>query len=129
MASASFELDAVSEDGLSSWMEQRLPLVTWSKPEGANLDEIETAVVRGLHPPLNLDEVGEPRNRLREARKPGSAWRMPREPGNRVSAAMKSRPVTRRKGVAKSRRRDAVGRCKPSAVVVRSHKITVLWVA
>ena len=42
---------------------------TWSKPESANLDEIETAVVRRLHPPLNLDKVGEPRNRLREARK------------------------------------------------------------
>src|SRR4051794_38178083 len=67
--SANFGLDAVSEGSLSSWMEQRLSLATWSKPEGANLDAIETAVVRRLHPPLNLDKVGEPRKRLREARR------------------------------------------------------------
>jgi hypothetical protein len=66
--SANFGLDAVSEGSLSSWMEQRLSLATWSKPESANLDDIETAVVRRLHPPLNLDKVGEPRKRLREAR-------------------------------------------------------------
>ena len=38
-------------------MEQRLSLATWSKPEDAILDEIETAVVRSLRPPLNLDKV------------------------------------------------------------------------
>ena len=66
--SANFGLDAVSEGSLSSWMEQRLSLATWSKPEGANLDEIETAVV-AAPPPLNLDKVGEARQRLREARR------------------------------------------------------------
>ena len=77
--SANFGLDPVSEGSLSSWMEQRLTLATWSKPEGASLDEMETAVVRRLHPPLNLDKVGEPRRRLREARQrmasTARAWR------------------------------------------------------
>lgn len=50
-------------------MEQRLSLATWSKPERANLDEIETAVLRRLQPPLNLEKVGETRTRLREARR------------------------------------------------------------
>jgi hypothetical protein len=67
--SANFGLDVASEDSLSSWMEQRLSLATWRKQEGANLDETETAVVRRLRPPLNLDKVGEPRSRLREARR------------------------------------------------------------
>ncbi|MDN5790239.1 MAG: hypothetical protein L0H25_05130 [Micrococcales bacterium] len=39
-----------------------------AKPEGESLDTIETAVVRQLRPPLNLDKVGEPRARLRAAR-------------------------------------------------------------
>lgn len=67
--SANFGLDAVSERSLSTWMAQRLSLATWSKPEDAILDVIETAVVRRLRPPLNLDKVGEPRTRLREARR------------------------------------------------------------
>jgi hypothetical protein len=67
--SANFGLDEASEVRLSGWMQQRLSLATWSKPEDAVLDEIETVVVRRLRPPLNLDKVGEPRQRLREARK------------------------------------------------------------
>jgi hypothetical protein len=67
--SANFGLDALSDNALSTWMEQRLSLATWSKPEGANLDEVETAVVRQLRPPLNLDKVGEPRSSLRDARR------------------------------------------------------------
>lgn len=67
--SANFGLDVVSEGSLSRWMEERLTLATWSKPEGTNLDDIETAVVRRLRPPLNLDKVGEPRQRLRLARR------------------------------------------------------------
>jgi hypothetical protein len=67
--SANFALDVASEMRLSSWMEQRLSLATWSKPEDVILDEIETEVVRRLAPPLNLDKVGQSRKRLREARK------------------------------------------------------------
>jgi hypothetical protein len=67
--SANFGLDARSEVRLSDWMTQRLSLATWSKPHDLSLDEIETEVVRRLRPPLNLDKVGEPRQRLRRARK------------------------------------------------------------
>ena len=67
--SANFGLEAASEVRLSGWMERRLSLATWSRSEDAILDEIETAVVRRLRPPLNLDKVGESRKRLREARK------------------------------------------------------------
>lgn len=66
--SANYALDVASEGSLSRWMEQRLSLATWSKPEGVGLDEIETEVVRWLRPPLNLNKVGEPRTRLRAAR-------------------------------------------------------------
>src|SRR3954470_18321824 len=67
--SANFGLNAPSEKRLSAWMEERLLLSTWTRPEGIILDEIETAVVHRLRPPLNLDKVGEPRRRLREARR------------------------------------------------------------
>lgn len=67
--SANFALDPASEMRLSAWMEQRLSLATWTMFEATVLDEIETVVVRRLRPPLNLDKVGEPRERLREARK------------------------------------------------------------
>lgn len=82
--SANFALDTASERRLSAWMDQRLSLATWSKPEGAVLDEVETAVVRRLRPPLNLDKVGEPRLRLRQARKrmaaAARAWQAPLDP-------------------------------------------------
>jgi hypothetical protein len=68
-------------------MEQRLSLATWSKPEGANLDEIETAVVLRLRPPLNLDKVGESRTRLREARKRMAETARAWQPGVGPSAA------------------------------------------
>ncbi len=67
--SANFGLDAASESRLSAWMERQLSLATWSKPEGIDLDDIETAVVRQLQPPLNLNKVHEPRTRLRAARR------------------------------------------------------------
>ena len=67
--SANFGLDAASEVRLSRWMEQRLSLAIWMKPEGAVLDSVETEVLRRLRPPLNLDKVGESRQRLRVARK------------------------------------------------------------
>ena len=49
-------------------MDERLLLATWIKPERVLLDEVETAVLLKLRPPLNLDKVGEPRERLRRAR-------------------------------------------------------------
>lgn len=67
--SAKFGLDMASEARLSDWMEKRLSLATWTKPDRVILDEIETAVLRRLRPPLNLNKVGESRADLREARK------------------------------------------------------------
>jgi hypothetical protein len=77
--SANFALNAASEARLSSWMEERLSLATWVKSADGTLDEIETLIVRRLRPPLNLDKVGESRERLRHARKRmadiSRAWR------------------------------------------------------
>lgn len=60
-------------------MNSRLPLATWVKPHDVYRDEVETTVLRRLRPPLNLDKVGEPRERLRAARKHmaeiARAWR------------------------------------------------------
>jgi hypothetical protein len=67
--SANFGLTPESDDRLSQWMAERLRLATWVKPEGVDLNEVETAVALQFRPPLNLDKVGEPRARLREARK------------------------------------------------------------
>lgn len=67
--SANFGLDPGSEERLSTWMEEHLAIATWSKPEGAILGDVETELVRRLRPPLNLDKVGEPRERLRTARR------------------------------------------------------------
>lgn len=59
-------------------MQERLALATWTKPEGADLDKTENAVLRRVHSPLNLHKVGEPRKRLRVARQrmagTASAW-------------------------------------------------------
>ena len=67
--SANFALDQASEIRLSNWMQTHLLLSSWTKPDGAVLDEVETAGVSRLRPPLNLDKVGEPRDRLRAARR------------------------------------------------------------
>jgi len=65
--SANFALELAGDQRLSDWMERRLFLATWVKPDGVFLDDVETAVVGRLRPPLNLDKVGEPRERLRSA--------------------------------------------------------------
>lgn len=67
--STNFALEPAGDARLSDWMEQRLTLATWVKPDGVRLGDVETAVVRQLRPPLNLDKVGEPRDRLRSARR------------------------------------------------------------
>ena len=65
-------------------MDARLTLATWVKPEGAELNEIETLVLRQLQPPLNVDKVGQPRERLRVARKrmaeTARAWQVAPDP-------------------------------------------------
>ena len=67
--SANFALDPASDARLSTWMEHHLRLATWVRTEGTVLNDVETAVVLRLRPPLNLDKVGEPRDRLRQARR------------------------------------------------------------
>lgn len=66
--SANYSLDPAGDERLSRWMAERLVLATWVRPHDVLLDEVETAVLRRLRPPLNLDKVGEPRDRLRSAR-------------------------------------------------------------
>jgi hypothetical protein len=77
--SANFALEPESEARLSEWMAEKLSLATWTMQKDSTLDEIESVVVRRLRPPLNLDKVGESRQRLREARKrmadTARAWR------------------------------------------------------
>ncbi len=67
--SANLAIEQAGGMRLSDWMEYRLWLATWVTPDGVILDDVETAVVGRLRPPLNLDKVGEPRERLRSARK------------------------------------------------------------
>lgn len=66
--SANHPLETDGDERLSAWMEHRLTLATWVKPDAVVLVEVETAVVLRFRPPLNLDKVGEPRARLRAAR-------------------------------------------------------------
>ncbi len=94
--SANFALDPASDARLSGWMESHLRLATWTKAQGVVLGDIETAVVRRLLPPLNLDKVGEPRERLagqddtsrtrREHGKPRLSWLRPWLTGRRPSS-------------------------------------------
>lgn len=66
--SANYALESSGDQRLSRWMDEGLLLARWIKPERVPLDEVETAVLLKLRPPLNLDKVGEPRERLRRAR-------------------------------------------------------------
>lgn len=90
--SANFALHPAGEERLSQWMERRLSLATWCKPDGIDLDALETTVVRQLHPPLNLDKVGERRTELREARRRladiAKAWKPRGETPNRTGGEL-----------------------------------------
>jgi uncharacterized protein YbjT (DUF2867 family) len=50
-SSANFTLELAGDQRLSDWIERRLFLATWVKPDGAFLDDVETAVVGRLRPP------------------------------------------------------------------------------
>lgn len=67
--SANFGLAPASEVRLSEWMERRLSLAIWVKAGDVALDEVETAAVRRLRPPLNMSKVNESRALLRAARR------------------------------------------------------------
>ena len=66
--SANYSLEPAGDERLSQWMEKRLRLATWPKPEHVVLDKVESQVLLQLRPPLNLAKVHEPRERLRRAR-------------------------------------------------------------
>jgi GIY-YIG catalytic domain-containing protein len=78
-SSANFGLRPDGEDRLSAWMHEHLSLATWVKPEGADLDAVETGVLRAWQPPLNLSKVATPSARLKAARRvmadEARAWR------------------------------------------------------
>ena len=57
---ANFGLDAAGDARLTDWMLEHLRLAVWPSPAAVVLDEIETAVLVRLTPPLNLDKVVTP---------------------------------------------------------------------
>ena len=66
---ANFGLEPASDERVSKWMLELLFLTTWSSPAGTVLDEVETAVLAVLRPPLNLAKVDTPwRRGLKAAR-------------------------------------------------------------
>ncbi|MFJ4439744.1 GIY-YIG nuclease family protein [Streptomyces sp. NPDC088923] len=78
--SASFALEPGGDARLTEWMRARLCLAVWPGPEGVTLNEIETAVLTRLRPPLNLSKMGPSADpRLKAARSALSAearaWR------------------------------------------------------
>lgn len=57
---ANFGLEAAGDGRLTNWMVEHLRLAVWPSPVGVVLDEVETAVLGLLIPPLNLDKVATP---------------------------------------------------------------------
>ncbi|MFJ5047675.1 GIY-YIG nuclease family protein [Streptomyces sp. NPDC088719] len=56
--SANYSLESSGDERLTEWMHARLRLSVWVRPEGIALDEVETAVLHALRPPLNLVKTG-----------------------------------------------------------------------
>jgi GNAT superfamily N-acetyltransferase len=50
---ANFSLAQPDDQRLTDWMHRHLRLAVWIKPPGAELDRIETDVIRAWQPPLN----------------------------------------------------------------------------
>lgn len=67
---ANFGLAAEGDQRLTAWMQERLFLAYWVKPDTeVDLNDIETAVIKRLQPPLNLNKVEHRLPALRHARK------------------------------------------------------------
>lgn len=66
---ASYSLEVRGDQRLTEWMHAHLQLAVWARPDGVVLDQVETAVLDELQPPLNLAKMG-PRGdrRVRAAR-------------------------------------------------------------
>jgi len=56
--SANYSLESSGDERLTEWMHARLRLSVWVRPDGVALDEVETAVLNALRPPLNLAKMG-----------------------------------------------------------------------
>lgn len=56
--SANFGLEVGGDERLSKWMSNHISLAVWVARDGAVLDDLETAVLRELAPPLNLSKMG-----------------------------------------------------------------------
>ncbi|WP_157850848.1 GIY-YIG nuclease family protein [Streptomyces exfoliatus] len=56
--SANYSLESSGDERLTEWMHARLQLSVWVGPDGVVLDEVETAVLNVLRPPLNLAKMG-----------------------------------------------------------------------
>lgn len=55
-----FGLEPEGDERLSRWMAEHLRLAVWPSPTGVELDDVETAVLQCLTPPLNLSKVVTP---------------------------------------------------------------------
>lgn len=56
--SANYSLEGAGDARLTEWMIARLRLAVWVRPDGVILDDVETAVLDELAPPLNLSKMG-----------------------------------------------------------------------
>ncbi len=57
---ANYGLEPDGDARLTAWMEEHLTLSVWPNVQGVVLDELETAVLVQLQPPLNLNKVRPP---------------------------------------------------------------------
>lgn len=78
--SANFALEPHGDRRLTEWMQARLQLAFWVRPDGVVLDQVETAVLNRLAPPLNLAKMGPRGNRRIKAERAvlvaeSRAWR------------------------------------------------------
>ncbi len=57
---SNFGLEPEGDARLSRWMAEHLRLAVWPSPTGIVLNDVETAVLQCLMPPLNLSKVATP---------------------------------------------------------------------
>lgn len=66
---ANYGLSPIHDEALSAWMRRRLKITLWPHDDASALDDIETAVLQVLRPPLNLNKVETPwRGDIKKAR-------------------------------------------------------------
>jgi hypothetical protein len=66
---SNYGLSVADDDDLSTWMRRRIRISLWPHDDAAALDAIETAVLKRLVPPLNLNKVETPwRKQVKDSR-------------------------------------------------------------